>query len=130
MDALAERALDELPDGDRVRVDVPADLPPLRTDAAQVERALVNVLENALKFSPPGSAVTLRAQRRGGEIVLRVEDHGPGVAVDEAAKVFEPFHHAREAAVRDSGSRSRAGSSRRTVGASGSKRRRPEARRS
>ena len=94
VDALAERALDELPDGDRVRVDVPADLPPLRTDAAQVERALVNVLENALKFSPPGSAVTLRAQRRGGEIVLRVEDHGPGVAVDEAAKVFEPFHHA------------------------------------
>ena len=94
VDALAERALDELPEGDRVRVDVPADLPPLRTDAAQVERALVNVLENALKFSPPGSAVTLRAQRRGGEIVLRVEDHGPGVAVDEAAKVFEPFHHA------------------------------------
>ena len=106
VDALAERALDELPDGDRVRVDVPADLPPLRTDAAQVERALVNVLENALKFSPSGSAVTLRAHRRGGEIVLRVEDHGPGVAVDEAAKVFEPFHHAGEAAVRGSGSRS------------------------
>ena len=53
VDALAEQALDELPDGDRVRVDVPADLPPLRTDAAQVQRALVNVLENALKFSPP-----------------------------------------------------------------------------
>jgi two-component system sensor histidine kinase KdpD len=92
---LAERSLDELPDGDRVRVDVPGDLPPLRTDAAQVQRALVNVLENALKFSPSGSAVTLRADRRGGEIVLRVEDHGPGVAVDEMAKVFEPFHHAR-----------------------------------
>jgi two-component system, OmpR family, sensor histidine kinase KdpD len=95
VDALTERALDELSDGDRVRVEVPADLPPLRTDAAQVRRALVNVLENALKFSPPGSAVTLRADLRGDEIVFRVEDHGPGVAVDEAPQVFEPFHHAR-----------------------------------
>ena len=41
------------PDGGRVRVELPAELPPIRTDAAQVQRALVNVLENALKFSPP-----------------------------------------------------------------------------
>ena len=64
-DALAEQALDELSEGDRVRVEVPADLPPIRTDAAQMQRALVNVLENALKFSPPQTTVILR--RASGE---------------------------------------------------------------
>jgi two-component system sensor histidine kinase KdpD len=94
-DALAEQALDELRDGRRVRVEVPADLPPIRTDAAQVQRALVNVLENALRFSPPETSVVLRAERHGSDIVIRVDDEGPGMAPDEAAKVFEPFHHAR-----------------------------------
>ena len=37
----------------------------------------------------------LRAERRGDEIVLRVDDQGPGIAPDEAARIFEPFHHAR-----------------------------------
>jgi two-component system, OmpR family, sensor histidine kinase KdpD len=94
-DALAAEALDELTDGDRVRVEVPADLPPVRTDAAQVQRALVNVLENALKFSPPDTTVTLRAERRGDDVILRVDDQGPGIAPDEVVRIFEPFHHAR-----------------------------------
>ena len=77
-DALAEQALDDLPNGDRVRVDFPDDLPPIQTDAAQLQRALVNVLENALKFSPPDSPVLLRAESRDGDVVFRVEDQGPG----------------------------------------------------
>lgn len=92
-DALAEQALDELLHGDRVQVDILADLPPLRTDAAQVQRALVNVLENALRFSPPHTAVILRAEQRGDEIILRVDDQGPGIAPEEAAGIFEPFQH-------------------------------------
>ena len=94
-DALAELALDELSDGERVRVDVPADLPPIRTDATQMQRALVNVLENALKFSPPATTVILRAERQGDDVILRVDDQGPGIEPDEAARIFEPFHHAR-----------------------------------
>ena len=94
-DALAEQALDELSDGDRVRVEVPADLPPIRTDAAQVQRALVNLLENALKFSPSHTTVVLRAEREGDDVILRVDDDGPGISPDEAAAIFEPFHHAR-----------------------------------
>lgn len=94
-DALAELALDELSDGDRVRVEVPADLPPIRTDAAQVQRALVNVLENALKFSPPETTVILRAERRGDDVILRVDDQGPGIEPGETARIFAPFHHAR-----------------------------------
>ena len=94
-DALAEQALDDLPDGERVRVVLPDDLPPIRTDAAQLQRALVNVLENALKFSPPETPVTLSAERRDGEVVLCVEDHGPGIDPSEAGLIFEPFQHAR-----------------------------------
>ena len=71
-DALAERALEELRDGDRVRVELPPDLPPIRTDAAQLQRALVNVLENALGSrrrttrDPPA--------RARGPVILRVDD--------------------------------------------------------
>jgi len=97
VDALAAEALDELVGSDRVVVDVPADLPPVRTDAAQVQRALVNVLENALRFSPPDTAVELTAELRGDEIVVSVDDRGPGVPADDTAAVFEPFHHARGA---------------------------------
>ena len=93
-DALAEQALDELQEGRRVRVEVPDDLPPLRTDAAQVQRALVNVLENALKFSPAETMVVLRAESDGDDVILRVDDRGPGISHDEAATVFEPFQHA------------------------------------
>jgi len=92
-DALAEQALDELQEGSRVRVEVPDDLPPLRTDAAQVQRALVNVLENALKFSPAETMVVLRAESDGDDVILRVDDRGPGISHDEAATVFEPFQH-------------------------------------
>ena len=94
-DALAEQALDDLPNGDRVRVDFPDDLPPIQTDAAQLQRALVNVLENALKFSPPDSPVLLRAESRDGDVVFRVEDQGPGIEADEAESIFEPFHRGR-----------------------------------
>ena len=55
----------------------------------------MNVLENALKFSPPDTTVILRAERRGDDVILRVDDQGPGIAPDEAARIFEPFHHAR-----------------------------------
>ena len=95
VDTLTEQALDELRDGRRVRVEVPGELPPVRTDAAQMQRALVNVLENALRFSPPDTTVVLRAEQLGDEIVLHIDDEGPGIAPDEAVTVFEPFQHAR-----------------------------------
>ena len=76
-----------------MQVELPADLPPIRTDVAQVQRALVNVLENALKFSPPHTHVILRAEQRGDEIILRVDDQGPGIAPEEAAAHLRAFQH-------------------------------------
>jgi two-component system sensor histidine kinase KdpD len=91
-DALAGQALEELPGAARVDVDLGAGLPAVRADAVQVQRILVNLLDNALKFSD--EPVTLRADAAGGEILLRVEDRGAGVAPGERESIFEPFQHA------------------------------------
>ena len=75
------RAVEELgPEAERVVADIDADAPPVRVDAVQIERVLVNLLDNALKFSPPGSPVSVRAEERDGELLIHVVDQGPGVA--------------------------------------------------
>ena len=67
-------------DEDRVDVDLPNDIPPVEVDPAQLERALVNVIENAIKFSGrrPGR---LHATTKDAEVFLHVTDHGPGIPV-------------------------------------------------
>lgn len=80
---------------DRVfAVDVPADLPLLRCDGVLIERVLVNLLENAIKYSPAGSRIALQAGVDDREIVIAVSDQGPGVPADLRDKVFEPFFRA------------------------------------
>lgn len=61
-------------------------------DFVQALRALVNLIENALKYSPSDAAVELGAMRRGMRLEFRVADHGPGVAASERQRVFEPFY--------------------------------------
>lgn len=56
-----------------------------------------NLVENAVKFSPPGGAVTVATARRNGDAVLRVSDSGPGIAADEASRVFDRFYRGRTA---------------------------------
>jgi two-component system sensor histidine kinase KdpD len=91
-DDLVYGALDQLgPGGDRVVTELDADAPPVHVDAAQIERALVNLLDNALKFSPPNTPVRVRVERRGNELLLHVEDAGPGVAAADREAMFEPF---------------------------------------
>ena len=92
VDGLVARALDVIAaDEGRVDVDLPNDIPPVEVDPAQLERALVNVIENALKFSGLGERVALRATTKGGEVFLHVIDHGPGIPAPERERVFEPF---------------------------------------
>ena len=92
VDELLSRALDDLgADAARVMVRQEGELPPVRVDAAQLERALVNVLENALRLSSPTDEVTVTASASGGEVLLRVEDRGPGLEHDDLERIFEPF---------------------------------------
>jgi two-component system sensor histidine kinase KdpD len=55
-------------------------------------RIVVNLIENAAKFSPEGSTIDLGAERHGDEIRITVADRGPGVPVGEEERIFEPFY--------------------------------------
>jgi two-component system sensor histidine kinase KdpD len=93
VDGLFARALEAIgPEGERIAVELPDDSPPINVDAAQVEHALVNLLENALKFSSPTDPVAMGAESSGAEVIVRITDHGPGIPPEEQARVFEPFH--------------------------------------
>jgi two-component system sensor histidine kinase KdpD len=95
VDDLVSRALEELGSrGDRVDVVFGGDVSPVEVDAVQLERVLVNILDNALKFSPADTHVELRVEERGNAVMLHVVDEGPGVSDPEL--VFEPFHSAGE----------------------------------
>jgi two-component system, OmpR family, sensor histidine kinase KdpD len=92
MDSLIAQALDALgPEHQRVDVRLPAETPPVLVDPTQVEYALVNLLENALRFSPPGERVAVEVGTLNGDVVVRVADSGPGIPAAEQRRIFEPF---------------------------------------
>lgn len=85
------RALADALAGHALTIDVPADLPLVRFDAVLMERVLCNLLENAAKYSPPGSAIRLAARCRGGMLELTVESGGSRFPAADPAALFEPF---------------------------------------
>jgi two-component system sensor histidine kinase KdpD len=89
--------------GHRIVVDAPDELPPVLLDYSKVDQVLTNLLENAIKFSPPGADVRVRASVADGELRVSVEDSGPGLPAVERERVFEPFYRGRGAAARGSG---------------------------
>ncbi|MBD8732183.1 sensor histidine kinase [Pseudomonas sp. CFBP 13710] len=78
----------------QVQVQVPAQLPLLHVHAALIEQALVNVLENAARFSPLGGRLQVSASVRDDSLVLAVSDEGPGIPEAERAKIFDMFYTA------------------------------------
>ena len=76
----------------RVRTEVPETLPRVLADAGLLERALANLIDNALRHCPEGTEVRVVADPTGDEYVdLRVVDHGPGVPESERKRIFVPF---------------------------------------
>jgi two-component system sensor histidine kinase KdpD len=91
-DELVAGALDELgPEGAAVEVALPDDSGSVLVDAHQVQRALVNLVENALKYSPDAEPVRVQVTTTHSEAAIRVIDHGPGVEPAERDRIFEPF---------------------------------------
>jgi two-component system sensor histidine kinase KdpD len=77
--------------GHRIVVDFPADLPLVRADATLIDQALANLVENAARHTAADTVVQVRAQQRGDELVVSVEDFGPGIDDGDIQRVFEKF---------------------------------------
>jgi two-component system sensor histidine kinase KdpD len=78
-------------------VNVEPDLPLLRFDYVEIAQVLVNLLENAVKYTPAGTAVVIGARRVPGAIELSVHDDGPGIPLAQQARLFEKFYRAGSA---------------------------------
>jgi two-component system sensor histidine kinase KdpD len=78
-----------------IELSLPDDLPLVRADAAQLERVFSNLIENAVKFSPPTAPVRITASASGGRVTVRVIDRGRGIPVKDRPQVFEPFFRGR-----------------------------------
>jgi two-component system sensor histidine kinase KdpD len=80
-----------------VEAEVTETLPPVLADASLLERAVANVVDNAIHWSPPGSPVRLVAGVFGGQVDLRVVDQGPGIPRRQRDLVFQPFQRLNDA---------------------------------
>ncbi|MFC4555004.1 ATP-binding protein [Georgenia faecalis] len=85
-------ALDELDLGpDRVELDLDPDLPPVDADPVLLQRVVVNLLTNALRYTQEGQKVRLTTSTFGDHVEIRVVDHGPGIPAERRDDVFVPF---------------------------------------
>jgi len=83
-----------------LKTDVPADLPLVKCDAVLIERVLVNLLENAAKYTPPDAIVEIVAQSVGEEMRVTVVDNGPGIRPGSEQEIFNKFSRGvRESAI-------------------------------
>ncbi len=92
----ALRRLGAILAGHRVVLDLPAALPALRLDPVLFEQVLVNLLDNAAKYAPDGSTVTVRGAVERGQVRLQVLDEGDGLPADDVERVFEKFYRVRK----------------------------------
>lgn len=78
--------------GHVLQVQLPPDLPMLRLDLFLMEHAVANVLDNAAKYSPAGSTVSVVASAHGGEVLLDIADRGRGIRQEDRERVFDAFY--------------------------------------
>jgi two-component system sensor histidine kinase CpxA len=105
-DICVEELVRDVVDREAAEVEVRIEIPPgLRVHAIReaLDRALANVLGNAVRYASHAGAIVISAERRSGEIRLAVSDCGPGVQADALEKIFEPFYRPEVARKRSTG---------------------------
>jgi signal transduction histidine kinase len=80
-----------------VTTDVQPDVPLMRGDPNRLEQVVVGLLSNAVKFTPDGGSVHLRASVSGGELLVAVSDTGIGILPEQLGRIFEEFHQGTRA---------------------------------
>jgi two-component system sensor histidine kinase KdpD len=88
----------------QVLLDLDSNLPLIYVDAVLVEQAFVQIVDNAAKYSPAGSPITVAAKRNASQVVLSVRDEGAGLTAEENAQIYERFFRGHRHASTTSGS--------------------------
>jgi len=88
----------------RIVLALPSDLPVLQFDAVAIGEVLTNLIENAVRYTPAGSTITIGAAVTGQAVEVEVRDDGPGLSDEARAHLFEPFGRGRRGRVRTQGS--------------------------
>jgi two-component system sensor histidine kinase KdpD len=84
--------------GDRqVRVDVSNELPSVSVDLVLIAQALVNVIDNAVKYSPPSAPIEIQARAADTQVSIEVRDRGIGVPPDDLLRMFDKFYRVQRA---------------------------------
>gem|GEM_PF-4120606 len=94
--ALEELEILEKKHNIQIRMDLKP-LPEMDLDQEAITRVFHNLLSNAIKFSPPGEVVEVRTRGEEGQVILEVQDHGPGIPKEEIPYLFQPFSRSRQA---------------------------------
>lgn len=92
----ALQSLRSFTSGRRISVQLPESLPLLEFDAVLIERVLSNLIENAVKYTPPGSAITIGARQDGEVVQVWVDDEGPGLPAGREEEIFEKFERGQK----------------------------------
>jgi len=87
--------------GVRVERDIAPDAESIQGDAAKLQDALRNLLENATNYSPPKGTVTVRSRRAGSRVLISIEDQGPGIPPADLTRVFERFYRVDKSRTRE-----------------------------
>ncbi|OGR30414.1 MAG: hypothetical protein A2139_02985 [Desulfobacca sp. RBG_16_60_12] len=86
-----------------VSISLPADLPLLQIDALLLERVMINLLENAMKYTPPGTPVEISGRLNDNELLMTITDQGPGLPVGQEERIFEKFYQVTPGSARGAG---------------------------
>ena len=89
--------------GQSLIMELPYSLPLVRADQVRLRQIVLNLLNNALNYTPEGGRITLRAGRKDANLIVEVEDNGPGIAEEEHQHMFKPYHRMEVAGERLSG---------------------------
>lgn len=75
----------------KITLSIPVDIPPIMVDADMIRRVLINLLENAVKYNPPGGEIELGARVELPSVFIWVRDSGPGISPEDQARIFEKY---------------------------------------
>ena len=100
IEELSQRAHDK---NIQVTLEIPADLPAVSADVQRLHEVFVNLLDNAIKYTPAGSRIQVSAAPSNGHLKICVADNGPGIAAEHLARIFERFYRVDKARSRELG---------------------------